>query len=84
VKPSRISFTVLAVWSILRIFILLGDIGTSQMGPMAFADYLFNPAGVHPPNPAGVPGILIDIIVVLEILTIGISWAGRSSAPRKA
>lgn len=81
-KPSRTSFVLVIAWSILRILFLIGDILISPMGAAQFADYLFNPAGVHPPNPTGVPGALIDLIVLLEVVTIGVSWTGRSAVQK--
>jgi len=81
-KPSRMLFVVVIGWSILRMLFLVGDVLISPMGPAQFADYLFNPAGMHPPNPTGIPGALIDLIVLLEIVTIGVSWAGRSAVQK--
>jgi hypothetical protein len=44
-----------------------------------FADYLFSPLATNPPNPTGVPGALIDLIIILQIIVIWLAWKGRSS-----
>jgi len=80
-RPSKIAFTVAGVWSAARIIIQIGDI---SLGPSfgltyaQFVDYLFNPAAVNPPNPAGIPGALIDLILILEIVVIWLAWKARS------
>ena len=85
-KPSGMTFTLAGVWSALRIAIQIGDI---LLGPSfglsyaQFASYLFNPAYVNPPNPTGIPGAPIDLIVILEIIVIWVTWRAGSSV-RKA
>jgi len=84
VKLTRMSFAAALVWSVIRILLIIGDILVSPMGVAEFADYLLNPIKLSPPNPAGVPGILIDLIVLLEIVVIGLAWTGRKALSRKA
>jgi hypothetical protein len=61
------------------------QIGDISLGPSfeltyaQFADYLFNPAATNPPNSIGIPGALIDAILVLEIIVIWQALMGRSS-----
>ena len=80
-KPSKLGFTLAGVWCILRIVIQIGDIA---LGPSfgltyaQFADYLFNPLANNAPNLTGVPGILIDIVLVLEIVVVWTALRGRS------
>jgi hypothetical protein len=80
-RSSGMAFTLAAGWSAVRIIIQIGDVflgpsvGISYAG---FADYLFNPMAVNPPNPAGVPGGLIDLIIILQIVVIWAAWKGRS------
>ena len=84
-KPSKMSFTLAAAWAILRIVIQIGDVALAPqvgLGYADFANYLFNPTLTTAPNPPGVPGALIDLIMILEIVVIGVAWAGRSS-PQK-
>ena len=71
--PYRYIFIILTVWSIVRIAIWFGDIAEAPSFGLTyaqFANYLFNPLAVNPPNPPGVPGLLTDPIIVLEILVI--------------
>jgi hypothetical protein len=81
-KPMRIAFTLAATWSALRVLIQLGDV---LLGPSygltyaQFADYLFNPAATNSPNPTGIPGALIDAILILQIIVIWMALKGRSS-----
>jgi hypothetical protein len=81
-KPSSVTFILASVWSAARIIIQIGDI---LLGPSLgltyaqFASYLFNPAYANPPNPMGIPGALIDLIVILEIIVIWVTWKARSS-----
>jgi F0F1-type ATP synthase assembly protein I len=84
-KPASMAFTLAGVWSAARIIIQIGDIllGPSLGLPYAqFAGYLFNPAYANPPNPTGIPGAPIDLIVILEIVVIWVSWKARSSVRR--
>lgn len=82
-KPSKMSFTLAAGWSLLRILIQIADIfQASAVGMPSYADfasYLFNPIGATPPNPMGVPGALIDLIILLEIIAFWFAWSARSS-----
>ncbi len=73
------------VWSVLRILIQLGDI---TQGPVyqftyaQFADYLFNPMSSLPAslgNPAGIPPIPIDLILIIDIAVLVTAVTARSS-----
>ena len=84
IKPSKMSFTIAAGWSLLRIVIQIADVSQAHapgigMRYTSFASYLFNPIGATPPNPMGVPGALIDLIVLLEIVAFWLAWGARSS-----
>ena len=82
-RPSRMALTIAAAWSSLRILIQLGDVflgPTLGIGYADFANYLFNPVAVNPPNPAGIPGGLIDLIVIFQIMVISVALKGRSFA----
>ena len=84
-KPSKMSFTLAAGWSLLRILIQIADVSQAHapgigMRYTAFASYLFNPVGATPPNTMGVPGALIDLIILLEIIAFWFAWGARSSA----
>ncbi len=82
-KPSKMSFTLAAGWSLLRIVIQIADVSqASSVGIPSYADfasYLFNPIGATPPNAMGVPGALIDLIILLEIIAFWLAWGARSS-----
>ena len=74
--PQKLMLKLAAIWSTLRIVIQLGDVA---LGPMfqftypQFADYLFNPMSVLPTkfgNPAGIPSIPIDLILICDIVTL--------------
>jgi hypothetical protein len=85
-KPSGMTFTLAGVWSAARIIIQIGDILLSPslgLPYVQFASYLFNPAYPNQPNPIGIPGAPIDLIVILEIVVIWVTWKARSSV-RKA
>jgi hypothetical protein len=82
-KSSKMSFTLAAGWSLLRIVIQIADVSqASSVGIPSYADfasYLFNPIGATPPNAMGVPGALIDLIILLEIIAFWLAWGARSS-----
>ena len=80
-RPSKLGFTLAGAWCLLRIVIQIGDVA---LGPSfgltsaQFADYLFNPFANNAPNLTGIPGALIDVILVLEIVAIWMTMRGRS------
>lgn len=72
-----------AVWSAFRVVAQLADLySANEMGLTyaQFADYLFNPLVVQAGNPPGVPAALLDIIIVIEVIVVVVSWKGRSAA----
>lgn len=75
-KPGRIVFKLAAIWCALRIALQLADISQAplyQLTYAQFADYLFNPVSSVSSslgNPLGVPGALLDLIIVLEVAVI--------------
>ena len=81
-RPAKAVFTLAAVWSAFRIIIQFGDV---LLGPSfgltyaQFADYLFNPTATNPPNLTGIPGALIDAILIMEIIVIWTALSRRSS-----
>ena len=84
-KPTMTTFSIAMGWVLLRIIVQFADLSQASVYQFAnyaqFADYLFNPAsGVSASfgNPPGVPGTLIDIIVLSEIVVLAIAWKGRS------
>ena len=84
-KPSKMSFMLAAAWSLLRIIIQIADVSQASAPGIGlsyadFASYLFNPVGATPPNPMGVPGALIDLIVLLEIVVFWLAWDARKPA----
>ena len=89
-KPSKMIFTATAGWSILRIILQIADVSQVhqpgfEMRYREFADYLFNPVssiGTSAGNPTGVPGALMDLTVLFEIIVIVIAWGARSSTRR--
>lgn len=82
VRPSSTAFTLAAAWGALRIVIQAGDVfvaPTFGMNYAEFAGYLFNPMAMNSPNPPGVPGAMIDLILLLEVIVIGVALIGRTS-----
>ena len=85
-RPTKIAFTSAALWGLLRIIIQLADVYQAHslgMRYTEFANYLFNPTLTTPPNPAGVPGAIIDLILLLELVVFVIAWRARSSTTSK-
>jgi hypothetical protein len=84
--PSSFLVRLAAVWSVVRILLQLGDV---FLGPMyqftyaQFADYLFNPMSSVPAtvgNPAGIPSIPIDLILLTDFAVLCIALRHRHSA----
>jgi len=88
-KPGRTVFKLAAIWCALRIVLQLGDISQAplyQLTYAQFADYLFNPVSSISSslgNPPGVPGALLDLIIVLEVAIIVLVTrnTGRTETP---
>ena len=81
-KQSKMAFTLTGGWCILRIIIQLCDIALAPMFFLTyaqFAEYLFSPLASNPPNAPGIPGALIDAIVILEITVTWIAMRTHSS-----
>ena len=81
----RLLVRVAAIWSVVRILLQLGDV---FLGPMyqftyaQFADYLFNPMSSVPAtvgNPAGIPSIPIDLILLLDFAVLFIALSQKHS-----
>ncbi len=86
-KPTKIAFSIAIGWSLLRIILQVADISQASVYQFSsygqFADYLFNPASalsVSLGNPPGVPGALIDLILILEMAVVAVAWKGRLTA----
>jgi hypothetical protein len=82
-KPSKMSFTLAAGWSALRILLQFADVTQGPglgMTYNEFADYLFDPLATNTGNPMGVPALLIDLMIILEAAVISLAWKARSSS----
>jgi len=75
-----------AIWSGVRILLMVGDV---FLGPMysftyaQFADYLFNPMSsmaADVGNPAGIPAIPIDLILLIDLAVLIIALRQKHSA----
>jgi hypothetical protein len=84
--PRSLLLRASAIWSVVRILLMAGDV---FLGPMyqftyaQFADYLFNPISSMPAdvgNPAGIPAIPIDLILLIDLAVIIIALRQRHSA----
>jgi hypothetical protein len=83
--PKSLLVRLAALWATFRILIQLGDV---FLGPMyqfkyaQFADYLFNPLSSLPAslgNPAGIPPVPIDLILIIDIAVLLIAARTRSN-----
>lgn len=84
-RPSKMSLTVAAVWSILRMLLQVADVYNGPAMSLSygdFANYLFNPTLVTAPNPPGVPAALIDAIIILQLIVIVVALTGRSASQK--
>jgi hypothetical protein len=84
-KAGKMAFTVAAAWSAFRVVAQLANVySATEIGLTyaQFANYLFNPMIIQPGNPPGIPAVPMDLIIVLEIVVVGISWKGRSQAQK--
>jgi len=84
VKPIKSAFWIAVGWNVLRITLQIADISQASTYQFSnygqFADYLFNPAStisVSLGNPPGVPGFIIDLILILEAVVIVLVWRRR-------
>ena len=85
VKPTKMNFTLSALWSVLRLVLQIADVSQAHMYQMRyreFAAYLFTPTMATPPNPTGIPGAVIDLIMILEIIVTVVAWRARVSASK--
>lgn len=73
IKPSKATFTLAAVWSVLRIALLLGDV----LQGVSF-NYLFNPLNVVDGNPPGIPAAVLDLMLILQVIVIPMSVRART------
>lgn len=79
-KSSKMVFTLVAAWSGLRVALQIGDVflaPTFQLTYAQFADYLFNPTSTTPPNSTGIPGALIDLILLSEVIIVALALSNR-------
>jgi len=89
-RPGKIVFSIAIIWCIVRIILQFADLSQASTYQFSsygqFADYLFNPTSslsVSFGNPPGVPGLLIDLILILELAVIAIAWRlGHSVLPQ--
>jgi len=84
-KPSKMIFGIVAAWSILRIILQIGDIALApSMGfdYAGFANYLFNPLNMNQggDNAPGVPGVFLDLMILLQIITAYLAWKVRKTS----
>ncbi len=80
-RPGNMAFLIATIWCVARIILQFADLSQASVYQFSsygqFADYLFNPTSslsVSFGNPPGVPGLLIDLILILEIAIIVIAW----------
>jgi len=80
-RPGKMVFSIAIVWCIVRVILQFADLSQASVYQFSsygqFADYLFNPTSslsVSLGNPPGVPGLLIDFILILELAVIAIAW----------
>ena len=89
VKPGKTALTVAGGWAGLRLLLQIADLSQAQVYQFTFtqfADYLFNPMSALSTslgNPAGVPGAVIDLIVILEVIIVMLVWNARMTGPAK-
>jgi hypothetical protein len=90
-RPVKMVFSIAIIWCIVRIILQFADLSQAAVYQFSsyaqFADYLFNPASslsISFGNPPGVPGLLIDLILVLEVAVIVVAWRLSHSVPPKA
>jgi hypothetical protein len=82
-KPGKMALTIAALWSAFRVVLQFANLySANEMGLTyaQFATYLFNPLIVQAGNPPGVPAALLDLIMLLEVIVVLMSWKGRSAA----
>ncbi len=87
-RPVKMVFSIAIIWCIVRIILQFADLSQASVYHFSsygqFADYLFDPASslsVSFGNPSGVPGLLIDLILILEVAVIAIAWRLGHSVP---
>ena len=74
--PKSILVPLAILWSALRILLQLGDVYLAPMYQFSyaqFADYLLNPLSPLPVslgNPAGIPPVPIDLILLIDIAVL--------------
>jgi hypothetical protein len=88
-RPGKMVLSIAIIWCVVRIILQFADLSQASVYQFSsygqFADYLFNPTSslsISLGNPAGVPGLLIDLILILELAVIAIAWRlGHSVRP---
>jgi hypothetical protein len=88
-RSGKMVFSIAIIWCVLRIILQFADISQASVYQFSsygqFADYLFNPTSslsVSLGNPPGVPGLLIDFNLILELAVTAIAWRLGHSVPR--
>jgi len=89
-RPVKMVFSIAIIWCVLRVILQFADVSQASVYRFSsygqFADYLFNPASslsVSFGNPPGVPGLLIDLTLILELAVIAIAWKlGHPFSPK--
>lgn len=71
-RPSKISFTLVALWGILRIVLFVGDISQASILQSPSAED--NPLEFR----------MLELIAILQIGLIGVAWKGRSALIRQS
>ena len=90
-KPTKVAYSVVVAWSMLRIILQFADVSQAAVYQFSsygqFADYLFNPASALSAsfgNPAGIPGLPVDLILGIELLALVLAWKQRSGSTNTA
>jgi hypothetical protein len=71
-RPSKTSFTLVAIWSILRIALFIGDISQASILQAPSAED--NPLEFQ----------MLEFIVIIQIGLIGVAWKARSALIRQS
>ena len=94
VFAKRLGFSPVLIWSALSLTLNLGDVATAPQllegapTSAAFASYLFNPFYTPPvgvfANPAGIPAVPLDLMVIIYVILVALSIRGLRQARKAA